>query len=830
MADITDIERLNYYEGEYLGAIDFEAEQEYHRDMRRRHNLGPHTWGIISGLDVAQFPNGGPNKEVDVFIQPGVAVDGYGREVVVLAPYQLTADMFADFPGSQSLSIWICYTQQMISPSPDACTSRGKTNTYSRVQESFQIVIEPLPPEQGAIVVAGNEVALPTAKGWKQPAPPPPTLPANEGDVVLPFDGSVAFQSLPDDSSSAIWLISLGKVYWDGANQRFLKLGIAATNYQRQYAGTVSAVIDAPVGSLTIKDRSTPSPLPDDARGTDVEIEGALTIDRLMTAKNDVWIDGHKLYFKTADGTDGNAILDIQRINNSTGAELHIHIGDNSDPNYIPKLTVGYGQPGVSETDVFTVGADGNVTIPIGSLSFGDQQSQMLNLNGTGYGIGVQQSTLFLRSESDFAFYVGGSWDAGRDKPGNGGSVSAILDSSGDLTLTGALAIDSIDRNNAALEPGLTFGFNSGEGIASKRTANGNRYGLDFYTGFAPRMCIANSGNVGIGTSAPDAPLNIAGGNWDLKSTEGDLKIGNGTYRLKMGVALGSAGNGPGAGPGDSYIRAVSAAGGTNRLLLGTGTANVLTISGSNVGIGTTTPGHTFDVTGDAKISQTLTVSGDIIASQSLTVSGSVTGGAATFSSVAFDNNVIISSGTVSELGFSSPCINVSNGDLCVHGNLVATGYKLGYVVDQFYNRGKKPFETGDLVVIHSNPKTLLYGSKNRIPLVEVALASKAGDTRVCGIVDDPTIAANLSPGLDRSALGDGFVGVMVTLGAYANCKVTAAPAPIESGDLLMASNTPGHAQKATLEAGLTPGAVIGKALAPLKKGTGIIPVLISHQ
>ena len=34
MADITDIERLNYYEGEYLGAIDFEAEQEYHRDMR----------------------------------------------------------------------------------------------------------------------------------------------------------------------------------------------------------------------------------------------------------------------------------------------------------------------------------------------------------------------------------------------------------------------------------------------------------------------------------------------------------------------------------------------------------------------------------------------------------------------------------------------------------------------------------------------------------------------------------------------------------------------------------------------------------------------------
>jgi hypothetical protein len=43
MANSTDIERLNYYEGEFLGALDFQAEQEYHRDMRRRHNVGQHT-------------------------------------------------------------------------------------------------------------------------------------------------------------------------------------------------------------------------------------------------------------------------------------------------------------------------------------------------------------------------------------------------------------------------------------------------------------------------------------------------------------------------------------------------------------------------------------------------------------------------------------------------------------------------------------------------------------------------------------------------------------------------------------------------------------------
>src|SRR5581483_10076988 len=97
MAIVTNIERLNYYEGEYLGAADFDAEQEYHRDMRRRHNVGQHTFGVVAGLDLAQVPNGGPNNAVDVFLMPGMAVDGFGREIVVLSKTQLTQDPFAPF-------------------------------------------------------------------------------------------------------------------------------------------------------------------------------------------------------------------------------------------------------------------------------------------------------------------------------------------------------------------------------------------------------------------------------------------------------------------------------------------------------------------------------------------------------------------------------------------------------------------------------------------------------------------------------------------------------------------------------------------------------------
>jgi hypothetical protein len=60
-------------------------------------------------------------------------------------------------------------------------------------------------------------------------------------------------------------------------------------------------------------------------------------------------------------------------------------------------------------------------------------------------------------------------------------------------------------------------------------------------------------------------------------------------------------------------------------------------------------------------------------------------------------------------------------------------------------------------------------------------------------------------------------------------CNVTAENGPIMPGDLLVTSSTPGHAMKGT-DRGRMLGAVVGKALQPLEKGTGVIQVLLTLQ
>jgi hypothetical protein len=105
-------------------------------------------------------------------------------------------------------------------------------------------------------------------------------------------------------------------------------------------------------------------------------------------------------------------------------------------------------------------------------------------------------------------------------------------------------------------------------------------------------------------------------------------------------------------------------------------------------------------------------------------------------------------------------------------------------------------------------------------------LSDQPYDRRVAGVVSG---AGGLKPGvvLGRQATDD--TAVPIGLAGRVGCKVDAAERPVATGDLLTTSAVPGHAM-AVDDPGRALGAVLGKALAPLTSGQGILPVLVSLQ
>ncbi len=104
--------------------------------------------------------------------------------------------------------------------------------------------------------------------------------------------------------------------------------------------------------------------------------------------------------------------------------------------------------------------------------------------------------------------------------------------------------------------------------------------------------------------------------------------------------------------------------------------------------------------------------------------------------------------------------------------------------------------------------------------------SSEAYDKRVAGVVSG---AGDFRPAicLGRVIPGEGRAAIALVGKVF--CAADAQYAPIEVGDLLTTSGTPGHAMKAVAQ-DKSFGAVIGKALRPLPDGRGLIPILIALQ
>jgi hypothetical protein len=108
----------------------------------------------------------------------------------------------------------------------------------------------------------------------------------------------------------------------------------------------------------------------------------------------------------------------------------------------------------------------------------------------------------------------------------------------------------------------------------------------------------------------------------------------------------------------------------------------------------------------------------------------------------------------------------------------------------------------------------------------KLTLSELPYDSRVAGIVSG---AGGVNPGitLQQDGLLEGKSLVAIAGRVY--CLADADTGPIQAGDLLTTSSTPGHAMKAA-DRERSHGAIIGKAMSSLDQGTGLVLVLVNLQ
>jgi hypothetical protein len=181
-----------------------------------------------------------------------------------------------------------------------------------------------------------------------------------------------------------------------------------------------------------------------------------------------------------------------------------------------------------------------------------------------------------------------------------------------------------------------------------------------------------------------------------------------------------------------------------------------------------------------------------------------------------FDGNVVVNG----QAGVTGP-MNIGGG-LSVVGSLQTTGDM---------NAGGNVNVTGDVTFSGGDCAEEIVASAEIEPGSVVVIdgtgrlsrCSEGYDRRVVGVVSGagtlkPAIILGKNSGTENKAL--------LAISGRVFCKVDADFAPIEVGDLLTSSSTPGHAMRADPERSV--GRVIGKSLGRIESGRGLIPILVS--
>ncbi len=132
--------RMQFMDHQFIDASDLQVEQKYHLHARWRHNLAVHSWGIVAGLCIET------NEAKKIIVQRGMAIDGYGRELV-LATNQ---ECLEKLDNNQIYDVWLEYTV-----GPD-----NATRDHNWLEETPKITVSEFSSRQDPDPSHPNQVAV----------------------------------------------------------------------------------------------------------------------------------------------------------------------------------------------------------------------------------------------------------------------------------------------------------------------------------------------------------------------------------------------------------------------------------------------------------------------------------------------------------------------------------------------------------------------------------------------------------------------------------------------------------------------------------------------
>lgn len=270
------VERPIYSEGQVLGAADLNAAVEHARGQEARHERYLHTWGIAQGLGLTpkekQSNVGGQTiKFVEVTLEPGVAIDGRGREIVVAEKKRLSEADFdqLNVATNRAEDLYPVFLRGLDQTAPAPAFAAGDCASAepTRAVESYEITF-----------------GTPELSDQDQ-----------QGQPSGVSDG-------PGGGGEDAWLVLLGFVKWDKTNNKFTAVEATSSGIGPRYAGVLADVVAARNGKLLLRTRASnqsdkPALVIDEEEGGSLKFgllnsSGAVTPVLTVSASGDVTAAG----------------------------------------------------------------------------------------------------------------------------------------------------------------------------------------------------------------------------------------------------------------------------------------------------------------------------------------------------------------------------------------------------------------------------------------------------------------------------------------------------------------------------------------------------------